>query len=105
MRFLGLGLLGGLSVWVAVGRGRGIAGARFNRALRTYARASDAAPERVDGAHSDIIDRSIAFSFTDRMIKLGRAVYRCVPTGRSRDSARDSRRRVGPVLAVQLRRR
>jgi acetoin utilization deacetylase AcuC-like enzyme len=47
MTFLGLAALGGLSVWVAVVIGRGISGARFNRALRAYVSPIDATPESV----------------------------------------------------------
>jgi hypothetical protein len=45
MTFLGLAALGGLSVWVSVVIGRGISGARFNRALRAYVSPFDATPE------------------------------------------------------------
>jgi hypothetical protein len=47
MIFLGLAVVGGLSVWIAVVIGRSISGARFNRALRGYVSPVDATPESV----------------------------------------------------------
>ena len=47
MTFLELATLGGLTVWVAVVIGRGLSGARFNRALRAYVELVDAIPASV----------------------------------------------------------